>query len=153
MSSKLFSLFDDRLKTQRDLVASSEQNLESISTNPDEQEYVLKKIRNFEEVRPKVDYSNFANFVFFNSALDYFNITGEKILNEYPYDGSRALVQQFIDDLDGYQQYILDVFPRNSGHLRFNPATSSSYVVVEDAGFDPVTNRAATALLWQEIST
>lgn len=147
MSSKLFSLFDDRLKTQRDLVASPAQNLESISTNPDEQEYVLKKIRNFEEVRPKVDYSDFSNFVFFNSALDYFNITGEKILNEYPFDGSRNLVQAFIDDLDGYQQYVLGVFPRHSGHLRFNPAVSSSYITVEDSGFDPVTNRAATAIL------
>jgi hypothetical protein len=147
VSSRLFSLFDDRLKTQRDLVASPAQNLESISLNPDEQEYVLKKIRNFEEVRPKVDYTDFANFVFFNSALDYFNITGEKILNEYPYDGSRDRIQSFIDDLDGYQQYVLEVFPRNSGHLRFNPAVSSSYISVEDAGFDPITNRAATALL------
>lgn len=145
--TRLFSLFDDRLKTQRDLVASPSQNLESISTNLDEQEYVLKKIKGFEDVRPKVDYSDFSNFVFFNSALDYFNITGEKILNEYPYDGSRDRIQAFLDDLDGYQQYVVSVFPKNTGHLRFNPSVSSSYISVEDSGFDPLTGRSATAIL------
>ncbi len=135
MSKKnLVNLFGD-LKDPSELVASAPQTLNSISKNPEEQEYFIKRIREFEKVKPKVDYSSFGNFVFFNSALDYFNITGDKILNEYPYDGSKDLKQAFYDDLDYYQQYVVDtLWPKNIGHLRFNPAVSSSYISIEDVG-------------------
>lgn len=134
MANNLFSLFDDRLKQQRDLIAVPPKSLESISSKEEEQEFVLRKISQFELVKPKVDYSDFSNFVFFNSALDYFNVTGEKILNEYPYDGTLDSTQAYIDDLDDYQQHMVDIWPKNSGHLRFNPAVSASYVLVEDVG-------------------
>src|SRR5258708_10760830 len=104
----LFTLFDERQRRPGDLIANSPQTLESLSTKVEEQEFVLRKIRTFEEARPKVDFSNFANFVFFNSALDYFNLTGEKLLNEYPYDGTRETVQIFLDEaLDDYQRFVV----------------------------------------------
>lgn len=134
MPNNLFSLFDDKLKTQRDLIAVPPQSLESISSKEEEQEYVLRKIRQFEDVRPKVDYSDFSNFVFFNSALDYFNITGEKILNEYPYDGTLESTEAYLDDLDDYQKYVVGIWPKWNGHLRFDPSVSASYVSVEDQG-------------------
>lgn len=134
--SKLLSLFDDKLKRPGDLVASAPQTLETISTDVEEQDYTLKKLRQLEIVEPKIDYSDFSNFVFFNSALDYFNITGEKILNEYPYGGSRNAIEAFRDDLDGYQRHVLDRWPRNSGHIKFDPAVSSSYIEIKDVGVE-----------------
>ena len=129
------------------MVASSPQNLESISLNEDEREFAVRKIRELDEVKPKVDYSDFANFVFFNSAFDYFTLTAEKIVNEYPHDGSRELLQAFLDDLDDYQNYIVSQFPKTTSHLRFNPSISSSYISVNDYGYDPKNNRAQTAIL------
>src|SRR5689334_24901536 len=102
----------------------------------EEQERIVRRVQSFDVVEPKVDYSDFSNFVFFNSALDYFNITGEKILNEYPYDGSLLTKQQFINDLDDYQQYVLGRWPKCVGHLRFNPSISSSWISVQDVGVD-----------------
>lgn len=136
MADRLFSLFDEKLRRPEELVAGPPQSLDSISEKLEDQEYILGKFGQLGEVRPRVDYSNYSNFVFFNSALDYFNITGEKILNEYPYDGTRAEVQLFNDDLDGYQRHVLDSWPKRSGHLRFNPQFSSSFVLFDDVGAD-----------------
>lgn len=137
MSNKLFSLFNDKLRSPDELVAGPAQTLDSIGTAVDDSDTILRKIRQFEIVKQKVDYSDFSNFVFFNSALDYFNVTGEKILNEYPYDGSSEQKQLFTDALDDYQRHVVNVWPKSTGYLNFNPAISSSYILVEDIGKDP----------------
>jgi len=132
--SRLFSLFDDRLKKQSDLVAHPAQSLETIFPDDDGQDNLLRKIKLFEKVTLKVDYSDFANFVFFNSALDYFNITGEKILNELPYDQSENSRQMFSDSLDDYQRYALSMWPARIGHLNFTPSSGFAYVNIADVG-------------------
>ncbi len=147
MAYKLFSLFDDKLKTQKDLISTEVKTLELISTDVNEQEYAIKKIQQFEEVKPKIDFSNFSNFVFFNSALDYFIITVLKIIKEYPFDGSRDLIESFMNDIDDYQRHVVSVFPKSIGYLQFNPSISSSYIKVEDHGYDYINNIANTGLL------
>ncbi len=134
MANKLFSLFDDKLRSPDELMSGPVQTLDSIGGNIEDTETILRKIKQFEIVKPKVDYSNFSNFVFFNSALDYFNITGEKILNEFPYDGASETRQLFIDSLDGYQRYVENVWPKTTGYLKFDPSISASYISVEDVG-------------------
>jgi hypothetical protein len=145
----MFSLFDDRFKQQRDLIANPVQTLASISTAPEDQSFAIRKMYGMEKTIPLVDYSDFSNFVFFNSAYDYFNITGEKILNEYPYDGSRDRTQAYLDDLDDYQRYVVSVWPSHIGCLLFNPTVSSSVVVVNDLGYDEgmLGNMAQTGML------
>ncbi len=132
--SKLFDLFDGTINSKTSLVASEPQSLETISPVTEEQDFAIERLKRLETVDLKVDYSSFSNFVYYNSALDYFNITGEKILNEYPYDGARDFIEKFEADLDGYQRYVLSRWPKRSGHLRFNTSVSSSYVKVEDIG-------------------
>ena len=134
MASKLFSLFDNQFKLPIDSTATDSKSLASISQKTEEQNLIIQKLQQFEVAESKVDYSDYANFVFFNSALDYFNITGEKILNEYPYDASRDVTDLFVQDLDGFQKYIVSVWPRRSSHLRFNPSVSASYVTIIDSG-------------------
>jgi Concanavalin A-like lectin/glucanases superfamily len=136
MANPLFTLFNQQLKDAKALVASTPQTLQSISPSPEDQSFALQKFKQFEEVKPLVDYSNFSNFVFFNSALDYFNVTATKIINGYPYDGSRDLLQNFLNDIDDYQNYVISVWPSNTGYLVFNPSVSSSVVTVNDLGMD-----------------
>lgn len=81
-----------------------------------------------------IDYSDFKNFVTFNSADSYVTITADQILSEYPAGGSVDDLQAFTDSLDGYQQYFLGLWPSRVGHLRLNPAVSSSYVSFNDFG-------------------
>jgi hypothetical protein len=134
MASKLFSLFDDQMKKPGEVVAGTPQSLATISVKPEEQNYIIGKLRQFQVAESKVDYSSFSNFVFFNSALDYFNISAEKILNEYPYDASIDVIDTFTFDLDPYQRHLLSVWPKNTGHLRFNSAISSSFISIVDMG-------------------
>lgn len=132
----LFSLFDNGLISRGDLVASDPMTLDDISTVSEEQEFALHKIKELETVDLKVDYSDFSNFIFFNSAYDYFNITGEKIINEYPIAGSKSDLAAFTRDLDGYQKYLLKTWPKSVGHLKFSPASGYAFVKVDDVGVD-----------------
>lgn len=145
MSNDLFNLFRD--KTKNSLVASDPQTLESLSESEEEQELILENIEDLEHVELKIDYSNFENFVFFNSALDYFNITGEKILNDYPIDGTVDSLKKFEKDLDGYQKYVLSQWPSHAGHLRFDTSISSSYITIEDVGYDSEGGSYRTGIL------
>jgi hypothetical protein len=132
MARDLSAFFGD--PTQ--LVSSAPLSLDDIGEDESEQDLIRERFLRVNEVDFKVDYSSFSNHVFFNSALDYFNLTGEKILNEYPFDGDRAVIERFVGSLDGYQRHVLATWPARLGHLVFNPAVSSSYVQVEDVGLD-----------------
>lgn len=144
-SNKLFSLFDEKLRSPDELVSVPAQSLSSMQHDIESSGTLLNKIRQFENVKLKVDYSDFTNFVFFNSALDYFNITGEKILNEFPYDGTRDSVEQFVSNLDGYETYTYNSWPKNTGYLSFASSSNFSYVRVDDAG--SIENVSTTSLL------
>ena len=71
------------------------------------------------------DVGDFENFVFFNSALDYFNISGERMINEYPADGKYGDIQRFISQSDGYQRHLLDVWPTSNGCIDLTSGSAS----------------------------
>jgi len=64
-----------------------------------------------------LDWSKFENHTFFNSAQSKVNVAFDRIVNEYPFDGSQREVEAFEDSLTGYENYILDIFPKNNGFL------------------------------------
>jgi hypothetical protein len=129
--ARLFDLFDDKLKVEHELVTSVPVNLNTIGSGSDDvAQAIVNKIAALNRVNYRVDYSNFANFVFFNSALDYFNVSGERIINEYPYAGGFADRWSFQSSSDGYQQYLFDRWPKCSGV--FSPSTASCWGVVDN---------------------
>lgn len=134
MTRGLFRLFDESSRQPSQLAGTTPQSLTDISSETGEQSAVISRADRSLQTELRVDYSDFSNHVFLNSALNYFNITGEKILGEYPYGGSRDEHENFIDSLDGYQRYVLSQWPKRSGHLLFRPTVSSSYVQVDDVG-------------------
>ena len=46
-----------------------------------------------------VDFSQFENHTFFNSAESNVNVAFDKIINQFPFDGSRKKVESFFDSL------------------------------------------------------
>jgi hypothetical protein len=94
---------------------------------------IEKKLDLLQRVEPKVDYSDFGNFVYFNSALEYFNIGAERMLNEYPAFGKYEDVLSFQSASDGYEKHLQSKWPGSTGHLKFNGvAGSSNGVVITD---------------------
>ena len=143
MPNRLFDLFDENTVREKDLVASSPRTLAQMTASGSADPDALQtQVDLTNQVVPKVDYSDFSKFVFFNSALDYFNISGERMLNEWPYDGLYSDQLSFMSESDGYQRHLLDVWPAWSGGAVF---VTGAFVRATDAGF--VSQSIRTGLL------
>ena len=85
-----------------------------------------------------VDWSLFENHTFFNSAQVKTNVAFKKIFVEFPFDGTRSEFELFIDGLSGFEKYVYDQFPKNTGYLFLSgtkmsePGLSGTYVVAKD---------------------
>ena len=67
-----------------------------------------------------VDFSKFENHTFFNSARNKVHIAFEKVINQFPFDGTRKETDAFFQGLNGFEKYIFDSFPKNTGFLIFD---------------------------------
>lgn len=86
----------------------------------------------------KVDWSDFANHTFFNSAQVKTNVAFQKILNEFPFDGNKQKVELFLDGLTGFERYVYTEFPKNKDYLIFSGTRpgetfGGTYVIAQDA--------------------
>ena len=104
-----------------------------------------------------VDWTDWAAHTFFNSAQVKTNVAFEKIFNEYPFDGTQAQVETFLDRLTGFERYVYDNYiPKHTDYLIFSgtvPAetTGGTYVITKDlagAAYPTVsTNTTGTSIL------
>jgi len=82
-----------------------------------------------------VDWSSFSNHVYFNSAEVVVNVGFDTLINGYPFDGTRREHELFIDNLSGFEKWLLDQFPKNKGFLYFsgsNSPTPGTFIEVKD---------------------
>ena len=87
-----------------------------------------------------VDWSKFENHTFFSSAEVKVNEAFNKIINNYPFDGTKKEVEQFLDSLTGFEKWVFDSFPRWSGALHFSgtqvgevpTSTAGNWISVKD---------------------
>jgi len=76
-----------------------------------------------------VDWSMWENHTFFNSAQVKVQTAFDKIINRYPFDGTKTEYTKYIDSLTGFDKYILDIFPKNKGCLKFD---NTNFLEVND---------------------
>lgn len=93
-------------------------------------------LRNTQQLN--IDWSDFENHTFFNSAQVKSNVAFERIFNEFPFDGTREEFEIFFANLTGFEKWIYDNFPKNVGYLFFSGSSNASlddgtYVTVKDA--------------------
>lgn len=67
-----------------------------------------------------VDWSQFENHTFFNSAEAKTNTAFDVIINGYPFDGTKDELETFFDELTGFEKHVYDRFPKNVGFLHFS---------------------------------
>jgi hypothetical protein len=84
-----------------------------------------------------IDWENFENHTFYNSAQVKTNIAFEKIFNEFPFDGNNKELEDYFASLTGYEKWIYDSFPKNKGYFFFSgskPAEfgGGTYITVKD---------------------
>ena len=134
----LFTLFDGSMGAGGG-ASVSRQTSDSFSLVSSENDLVATLASGSDSVDLLIDYSDFSNFVTFNSAESYVTVTADQILNSYPRDGSADDVQVFRNSLDGYQRYFLENWPSTTGHLRL----TSSFVRVDDFGVQDGVSRTS----------
>lgn len=90
-----------------------------------------------------LDWAQFSNHTFFNSAEANVNMAFNTIINEFPFDGSRDEIRQFLDSLTGFEKWVYDSFPKNKGYLKFDGA---AHIAITDRKgyFSPELSRQAT---------
>lgn len=76
----------------------------------------------------RIDWSRFENHTFFSSAAANVNVAFDRIVNGYPYDGTRDQVDAFLASLTGFERWVLSQLPTWSGQL----SLSSSYAIISD---------------------
>lgn len=67
-----------------------------------------------------LDWSRFENHTFFNSAEVNVNVAFDRIINGFPFDGTRREYEKFFEGLSGFEKWVFDRFPKNIGYLLFS---------------------------------
>ena len=87
------------------------------------------------KIKPRLDYSNPANFVTYGSAEQYYISAIENIYNEYPYDGSKNEKNQWHLSASGLDNYVFDnEYPRTNGNVSFSHAGWGTTEATEESG-------------------
>jgi len=85
-----------------------------------------------------VDWSAFENHTFFNSAHVKTNVAFRKMYDQFPFDGTQAEFEVFMDSLTGFEKYVYDQLPKCTTYLFLSGTTpsetglSGTYVTVKD---------------------
>jgi hypothetical protein len=82
-----------------------------------------------------VDWTNFENHTFFQSAVVNVNIAFDRIVNGFPYDGTRKETEEFLDNLTGFEKWVYDQFSKNNGYLFLSGSGDSSGTFIEIKDF------------------
>lgn len=134
MANSINDLFGDVSLRGRDLISTPAMSLNDLAlSGAASSDGVKTKVDLINRVVPRIDYSDFSKFVFFNSALDYFNISGDRIINEFPYDGTYDDELAFQTSSDHYQNYLISqAWPRWSGAIDMSVTGGYPAVTVSD---------------------
>ena len=84
-----------------------------------------------------VDWSDYSQHVFFNSAEGKVNLAFDQIINGYPFDGTAPEKAEFLANIGGFTKHVLDKFATNKGYFTFNgtasPTSKNVFLTVQDS--------------------
>lgn len=123
--------FPENLKKDGILPTTKQIAFDDLGDFFEERERVKRVLESNSIATLKVDYSDFANHVFFDSAYHKFEIAKNKILTKYPYNGSSETRDTFVLSSSGYENYLLEQqWPKYIGYALFNG--TNNYVSASD---------------------
>lgn len=81
-----------------------------------------------------IDYENFAEHVFFDSAVEKVNYAFDKSINEFPYDSTLHEYNQYLKKLDGFTRFILkNKVKKNKNYLSLD--TTKIVEIIDKKGY------------------
>jgi hypothetical protein len=95
--------------------------LESASAEIEGIDYLKAKSKEKDEFVPPVDFSTASNFAKFGSAEMYYQYAFQRIQQQYPYDGTKAEMQEFENSSTYLDRYIFENhYPRFNGYINLS---------------------------------
>jgi len=113
----------------KDLFSLQQQNTFPVSDSPtadiylyaESRDNIAAKFQAVERFVPLVDFSDPKNFVKFGSAENYYSSSISNIANEFPYDGSRKELNEYLSRCTYLDLYLLEKrYPRYNGHIKLS---------------------------------
>lgn len=80
-----------------------------------------------------LDFSKFENHTFFSSAITNVNLAYEKIINKFPFDGGKNEYETWLDELTGFEKFVLDSYPSYTGYITLH-GNNEKIEVIDKAG-------------------
>lgn len=129
-------LFDNNLDTNKLAPGSKKDSFSEAESG----ENVHQKREDQERFVPHIDYSEPANFVTYGSARLYYDSALTRITDYYPYDGSQAEINKFLNESLDIERYILKhKYPSSTGYITLARDGYAVSEVIDDYGV-PTTN-------------
>ncbi len=73
-----------------------------------------------------LDWSKFQRHTFFDSAESKVNVAFDTLINYFPFDAHQSDITNFLNDLTGYEMYLLnELWPKYMGYLHFSGTHTS----------------------------
>ena len=130
-NKNLFLIFPEILKRDTQSPTSA-LSFDDLGDFIEEREKVKRFAEKYFDTELKVDYSQFSNHVFFDVAESKFNIAKNKILDEYPYNGTLEEKDAFHLTGSGYENHIFDTWPRHVGYVDLS-SSNEQFITASDA--------------------
>lgn len=112
--------FPENLRKDTPLSSTPRLAYDDLGDFIEERSKIRRLLDNTNETELKVDYSDFANHVFFDSAVSKYLVAQDRILTKYPYNGSKEEKDAYFLTGSGYENYLFDQWPRYVGYVEFS---------------------------------
>jgi hypothetical protein len=133
MSNLFDDLEEDVLRTTDH---SSKESFADMGLDEEERDKIINSVSGTINVSDlNVDYSDFANHIFFGSAYAASNFALSRIIRDYPTDGELKEKNEWRRRNTGYENWFFDNFPKRQGYLQATSGTaavSGSWATVAD---------------------
>lgn len=120
------------------------ESLEDIGLDEEEKDKIIFSLTSSNSSDLDVDYSNFSNHVFFNSAYVSVNFALSRLLSNYPIVGELKEKNEWRKISTGYENWFLDNYPKQQGYLNLTSGSDAPYVLVSD--YENVVNFSTKSL-------
>jgi len=122
--------FAENVKRDSNLSTTKQLCFDSLGDFIEERERIKRALEANGVSSLKVDYSNFDQHVFFDSAVSKFDIAKKKILTQYPFNGSVEDIDAFFLTGSAYESYVFEQWPAHAGYAVFNG--TNQYITASD---------------------
>lgn len=106
---------------------STQKNITDFNQDLESEKYVAELTKKYENNLLDVDFSNPSNFARFGLARKYYENITNKIIDYYPYDGSKYEQLKFENELNPLEKYVFNYeYPRSTGLVEFGRTWGST---------------------------